>query len=610
MCISLWAIPAKPGVANYTQPDGSVIQIIRHGDEWMHWTTDTNGNLLKLDKDGFYRIADETVAQYRTRVRANVAAKRNRRVRKTSSSMTTGERHIPVVLAAFKDKAFTISSPATKFNNLLNQQGYNYNDGTGSVKDFYVDNSKGKFTPIFDVYGPVTLDSNMATYGGNDSSNNDLAPELAVYEACLKLDNQIDFSQYDYNNDGEVDMILFYYAGYNEAESGPEDSIWPHQWEMTNSENETIENGNDGTHFDGMILNKYFCTSELKGYQGSTMCGIGTTCHEFGHSLGLPDFYDTDYGDEGTEIDLQGNHGMGADPYSYSTMCNGSYNNNGRTPPYFNIEERILLGWADETDILEFPKGPVEIPSVHNEVAYKTLTTTDGEYFLYECRSLEGWDAHLPGGPGLIVYHIDKSTTHKVKVWVSTWNGSINSDVPAHDLWYNWQQTNQINENATHPCYYIVPALDQDRIQQECYTGQWAGYPLAYDEKRIPFPGDDNVTSFAAVDWEGVTSEITLSNISYAGGKVTATVNYPSVSGVDFPFIDNPGNGSYAAGSAFNLAVVTPDGSDPVNASWKVDGTSVNAASVTLTAGSHLIEATVTLSDSKTYKIKLEVTAE
>ena len=608
MCISLWAIPAKRGVVNFTQPDGSVIEIILHGDEWVHWATDTHGNLLVMDQNGFYRISDETPAQFRVKARAKAAARR-RPVRKASYSMTTGERHIPVVLAAFKDKGFTISDPNTMFDNLLNQHGYSYNGGTGSVKDFYVDNSNGTFTPIFDVYGPVTLDSNMSAYGADSGSpGSDVAPELAVFEACKKLDLDIDFSDYDYDNDGQVDMILFYYAGYNQAEGGSTSTIWPHQWEMLGSEIEDIVNGND---FDGKQLNKYFCTSELKGYQGSTMCGIGTTCHEFGHSMGLPDFYDTDYGDAGTEIGDY--HGMGADPYSYSTMCSGSYNNNGRTPPYFNLEERILLGWADESDILELPKGPVTIPAVNNEVAvaYKTPTSTDGEYFLYECRSNEGWDAYLPGGPGLIVYHIDKSTAHKVSVWVYEWNGyqyvEKEKNISAHDLWYNWEQTNQINENAEHPCYYIVPAQDQDRIQQEC---DYEGYALAYDETRIPFPGGENVTSFAAVDWEGVTSEITLSNISYAGGKVTATVSYPSVSGVDFPFIDNPGNGVYEAGSAFNLAVVTPDGSDPVNASWKVDGTSVNAASVTLTAGSHLIEATVTLSDSKTYKIKLEVTAE
>jgi len=602
MCISLWAIPAKPGVIRYTQPDGSVIEIIKHGDEWMHWTTDTNGNLLKMDQDGFYRIADETTAQYRTRVRARIAAQRSRRVHKTSASMTEGVRHIPVVLASFNDNDFTISSPNTKFNNLLNQENYSYNGGTGSVQDFYVDNSHGKFTPIFDVYGPVKLDSNMATYGANDEYyDQDVAPELAVFQACKKLDSQIDFSQYDYNDDGEVDMILFYYAGYNEAEGGDYDTIWPHQWEMMDSDQSAIKNGNN---FDGKKLNKYFCTSELQGYAGSTMCGIGTTCHEFGHSLGLPDFYDTDYGDSGNTIG--DNHGCGADPYSYSTMCSGSYNNEGRTPPYFNLEERILLGWAQESAIKEFTKGTVVIPSVDNEVAYKTPTTTEGEYFLYECRSLEGWDAHLPGGAGLIVYHIDKSTAHKVLVW----NGNSEVNVSAHELWYNWEQTNQINENATHPCYYIVPARDQDRIQYECQTGQYAGYPKKYNETRIPFPGSENITSFAAVDWEGNTSEVTLSDISYAGGQVTVTVSMPSASGLDYPYIDNPGNGVYAAGSSFALTVVTPDESTPVSTSWKVDGTSVNAASVTLSAGSHLIEATVTLSGNKTYKVKLEITAE
>ncbi len=600
MAFSLGAVPAKPGKIRYTQPDGTVIEIVKHGDEWMHWTTDTEGRLLRLDKDGYYRVSDETATQYRSRLRAK-ASERRSHSRRPSSSMTVGERHIPVILASFLDQDFQVGEPNTKFHNLLNQDGYSYNGATGSVRNFYEDNSHGKFLPVFDVYGPVTLPGEMATYGGNLTNGDDTAPELAVFEACQLLDGQIDFSQYDYDNDGEVDMILFYYAGYNEAEGADEDTIWPHQWEITYSNNATIKNGNN---FDGKKLNKYFCTSELNGYEGSTLCGIGTTCHEFGHSLGLPDFYDTDYGDSGSTFGE--NHGCGADPYSYSTMCSGSYNNDGNTPPYFNLEERIILGWASEDAILPMPFGPVVIPSVDNEVAYKTPTSTEGEYFLYECRSLEGWDKYLPGGPGLVVYHIDKSTTHMVSVYV----GKTSSAVSAYDLWYNWEQTNQINENAQHPCYYIVPAQDQDRIAQPCRTGQYAGYPLTYDETRIPFPGTESVTSFTAIDWDGAASEFALSNIAYASGQVTATVKKVVYSGVDFPFIANPGNGIYQAGEAFSLAVVTPDGNDPDSVAWKLDGTAVSGDSVVLPAGSHILEAEVVLADGQSYTVTLEVSAQ
>ena len=618
--IALYAIPARPGKFLYTQPDGSTIVIQRHGDEWNHWVTDASGHMLVKDAAGFYRPVDELTTKV-TLNRQRKAAERKRlaiqarRVRSLASSyaLTHGERHIPVILAAFKDQAFTVSSPASKFDALLNTAGYSYNGATGSVKDFYMENSGDAFTPVFDVYGPVTLDSNMETYGANvgGSPGNDTAPELALFQACKKLDSQIDFSQYDYDNDGYVDMVLFYYAGENEAEYGPDESIWPHSWNMTASKNTTIRNGNN---FDGKKLDNYFCTSELSvdqvtGYYSYTtkLCGIGTTCHEFGHSLGLPDFYDTDYGDS----DDYDNHGCAADVYSYSTMCAGPYNNGGNTPPYLGLEERIMLGWASESAILEFTsKGSVTIHSVNNVVAYKTPTSISGEYFLYECRALSGWDRYLPGGAGLIVYHVDKSQT-MVPIWVlnNTTDYYEEVSVSAADLWSNWEETNQINENATHPCYYLVPARDQGRIEYACDED---GYPEEYDETKIPFPGKTSgaVKTFTAKDWSGASSPIYFTDITYnsSAGTLTMTVNMPSED-LDYNTIANPGNGVYSAGAAFNLALVESESRPVQSVAWYLDDEPVSGSSVTLSAGGHAVEAHITLASGVTKVVTLEVMA-
>ena len=623
---TIWAIPARPGKCWYTQPDGSKILIALHGDEWNHWATDADGHLLMMDEDGFYRQADPTMARVMMTMRSQAARMRrmkadaNRhkaRTKASAYSMTHGVRHIPVILAAFKDKAFEVDSPATMFNNLLNATGYSYNGATGSVKEFYVENSGGQFTPVFDVYGPVTLDNNMRTYGRNQSTpGTDVAPELALFHACKKLDNQVDFSQYDYDNDGMVDMVLFYYAGENEAEGGPANTIWPHSWNMTASDQAEIVNGND---FDGKIIDNYFCTSELSlkvDYDNYTywydFCGIGTTCHEFGHSLGLPDFYDTDYGDSGWEIG--DNHGCAADLYSYSTMCSGSYNNNGNTPPYFGIEERIMLGWVDESAIREFTaKGSVTIATVNNNIAYKTPTTISGEYFLYECRALSGWDRYLPGGAGLIVYHIDKSST-EVPIWIPNYQSGYYEETPvsAAELWSNWEATNQINENATHPCCYLVPAQEQDRIQYECGTGNDEGNPKSYDETLIPFPGDASgaVTEYTPKDWSGVESSIYFTDIAYNAylKTVTLTVNMPS-EGLDYNTIANPGNGVYHAGEAFALQLIESDIRVPQRVDWYLDDEPVSGSSVILPAGQHTIEAHITLTTGVTKVVTLDFTA-
>ena len=479
------AVPARPGTFKYTQPDGTVIELSRHGDEFFSWTTRvSDGQVMKLSKDGFYRpgtlnlAAREAGRRMRAQMNESRAATIGRRTH-NQDPMTHGKRHIPVLLVEFSDLGFKINDPVNSFDNLLNQEGYSANGATGSVRDFYYDNSRGEFEPVFDVFGPVTLSKTMSYYGQDNSEGTmDLGyAAYAVAEAAKMLDSQIDFSNYDYDNDGEVDMILMYYAGYNEAEYGPTESIWPHQWNV---------DALTKVKLDGKLLSRYFCTSELRGGSGTNMCGIGTTCHEFGHSLGLPDFYDTDYEDNGICGAL----------YDFSTMCSGSYNNNGRTPPYFNSEERIYLGWLLDEDVPELPDGNVTLASVKDDYAYRSYTDTQGEYFLYECRDGSGWDAPLP--KGMVVYHVDKSSR-------------IVGGFPAYKLWDDWNSSNAINAYGSHPCFYVVPSRDQSSL----YFG--------YDLKYAVFPGSSNVKTFSPVDWDGVITGTNLTNIAYSDGKVTFT---------------------------------------------------------------------------------------
>ena len=494
--LAAYAIPAKPGAFNYTQPDGSIIRLELHGDEFFSWTTLAGtSQAVELDANGYWRPTTITPGQRQEalRRRNQVNSQRISRRSHANDLMTHGERHIPVLLVAFQDQDFSIDNPQEQFIALLNQSGYSENGGTGSVQDFYLENSHGQFKPIFDVYGPVTLQHEMKYYGEPVRNSqgkiieNDIQPELALYEAALLLDDSIDFSQYDVNNDGYVDMTLFYFAGYNQAEGAHQNTIWPHQWNLQGSSSAEARNA----RFDGKALNRYFCTSELRGNEGVNMCGIGTTCHEFGHSLGLPDFYDTDYEDNGYAGGL----------YGFSTMDSGSYNNNGRTPPYFNAEERIMLGWMEEEDLKVLPPGATVIPSITGNVAYMSKTDTSGEYFIYEYRDKTGWDRPLP--EGLLVYHADKSTTRSV------------GGISPYDHWDHWSWYNKINAYGDHPCFYIVPADDQKNL---AYSGKG---------RNMVFPGDKNITTFTPIDWEESFTGLTLNNITlFPGEGVSVNANY------------------------------------------------------------------------------------
>jgi M6 family metalloprotease-like protein len=601
MCAVANAVPAYPRFINYTQPDGSVIKIRLHGDEFCHWVTDANGQVVEKDADGYYRPASE--AQLSTRRaaaamrRSQVNAARSRNLAK--SGIANGQKHFLVILVQFKDVTFSNASTALQdFSDMLNQTGYSNNGGTGSARDFYYENSHGVFEPIFDVYGPVTLDNNRAYYGGNDSSGNDKKAEYAVKEGCQKVDSQfnVDFSQFDNDGDGAVDLVFMYYAGEGEADSDEEDAIWPHQWELSSA--------GISLTLDDKTIDKYACTNELIGPYSSMagqMCGIGTACHEFGHAMGLPDFYDTDYDNY---------NGISAGMFYFSTMDSGSYNNEGRTPPFFTIEERIMLGWIDESCFQEFThSGTYTIESVDNNVAYKTPTDQNGEYFVYECRGSNGWDYGLYGH-GLIVTHVDKSSRK-----VTVYNGSTKiTDQTAADLWDHWEWYNAINENGSHPCCYVVAAPDQDNLKFGYeYNSDYHAYYYNYDyDSKIPFPGSESVTSFTAKSWNGVDSDIRLSNISYSNNQVTLYATVPSNT-LNYNVIANPGNGVYTAGSSFALELEQSDVQPVDSVEWFVDDEPVSSAltgdSVTLTAGTHVIEARLTLTSGETKILELAVQA-
>ena len=577
-CVSLSAVPAYRGLITHTQPDGSKIMIRLHGDEFAHWVTDASGQYLEKDADGFYRPASEAQVRAR-RVAGQVrrAQANNRRRSIARSGVANGQKHFLVILVQFTDVKFADEATAQQdFTNLLNQVGYSVNGAVGSARDFYYDNSHGAFEPIFDVYGPVTLDNAMAYYGGNDSDGYDQRPEVAVKEGCQKVDTQfnVDFSLYDNDGDDVVDLVFMYYAGYGEADGGSDDSIWPHQWELSSA--------NISLTLDGKTIDKYACTNELNSYGAlkDKMCAIGTACHEFGHAMGLPDFYDTDYEDNGEAGGL----------YDYSLMCGGSYNNEGRTPPYFNIEERIMLGWLEDAVFREFDaSGNYTLTSVQDNVAYKTPTDQDGEYFVYECRSKTGWDSYLPEA-GLIVYHVDKSSRN---VKILDGGGSLITKT-ASELWSEWGDYNSINENGSHPCFYVVPAGAQSNLN---YTGsKWA------------FTGASGRDSFAGVSWNGVTSSIRLSNISYASNQVSLYATVPSNT-LNYNVIANPGNGVYAAGSNFDLVLVESDAQPVSSTSWYFDDEPVAGSSVRLTAGTHVVEAHLTLASGETKILELTITA-
>lgn len=482
--LSLNAIVAPKTPIKYTQPDGSVVTIVNHGDEFHSWVT-MNGKVVVLDSDGYWRPAPNPSAVKKSSFQAIQMRRKAAELYASArqSSITKGAHPFLVVLVEFNDLAFTVENPAEAFSNLLNQQNYSANGGTGSAKDYYMNNSCNQFTPTFDVKGPVKISQGYAYYGQNSGSSHNLHAAEGFHEAVVSLDATVDFSQYDVDGDGTIDNIFFYFAGHNEAEHAGEDTIWPHASSFYNYQSET---------FDGKRLGRYACTSEYNGSQGSNMCGIGTFCHEFGHVLGLPDFYDTDYEENGTAYDMD----------YFDLMSSGGYLNDGRTPAALTTIERVMLGWKDGYS--DFEKGSVEIGSVQDNIGYKVDTNNSGEFFVLEVRDQTKWDAYLPGG--LLLYHVDQS------------GNVVASGTKAKTLW----NYNMINCFSDHPCCYIVA-------------------PVYNTLKGMVYPGSENVKTIIPEAWSGKQLAYTFKNISYSSGKVTMTVDVDTTVRIEGKVINTDG---------------------------------------------------------------------
>ena len=305
---------------------------------------------------------------------------------KLNNFPTTGEVHSLVILVQFADTKFsTVGSDAHQFfNSMLNEPGFTYSNGAnGSARDFYVNSSNGKFQPQFDVIGPVTLPKKYSYYGANkgSSTDNPVALEEFVREACTLADPLVDFSQYDHNQDGFIDNIYFFYAGKGEADSGDGNAIWPHSAYYADIAKEA-----GGTQkslkLDGIEVGNYTCSNEINGTIITPQpAGIGTFVHEFGHVLGLADHYDIYYG-------------MATfTPGSFDTMDRASYNNNGNTPAAFSAYERACLGWLDLTVLKNGVDTLNVLPDLNDSnKAYMVPVggTNDQEYFIMENRQQKG----------------------------------------------------------------------------------------------------------------------------------------------------------------------------------------------------------------------------
>jgi M6 family metalloprotease-like protein len=411
---------AYPEPITITQPNGNTLSVHIKGNEMLHYYETMDGYTVlqnpankgtyeyaKLDNNG--DLVASGIAAGATLGKNTPAAKgltfskkqitdtkkgfyKNQQPMHFSKSAngqfpSKGTQKLLVVLMQFKDEPAVYLKQS--FIDLLTQDGYNHNDGTGSFREFYEDNSFGQFDLDITVVGWYTSEKDKLEYGqkdlqgnSNPSYNSNVQELIGQAVDSAEMIDGIDFSQYDNNGDGELDGLVVFHSGYG-AEQGKNGYIWSHRWSLW---------GGSDRNYDGVHISNYCINPAKRDFgMGITQVRVGVVTHEFGHILGLPDLYDTD------------NIGEGAG--NWCLMAGGPWMNSERTPCQMNAWCKSELGWLTYTEISG--KGHHSIKNtLDSNFAYRVNTNDANEYFLLENRQQKGWDKYLPG-KGLAIWHID-----------------------------------------------------------------------------------------------------------------------------------------------------------------------------------------------------------
>jgi len=509
---SLSARPAQKGVARISQPDGSTLTLALHGDEWLHWNTTGDGYAVVKNDEGRYvyaqldggrlaptallahdaegRSSEEVDFLEKTgRVTPAMSERRRQLVGQTEAGRARAREAFRaqrydyanfrglVLLVEYSDCQFRYENYRDIMDEMINADNYSGSEYTncedhfthkpynctGSMRDYFRDNSNGIFTPSFDVVGPVQI--SRSQYYSEEVDDEWEAMKIllqAMTDACTAADDQVNFKDYDVDGDGTLDMVYFIFAGLPSSTVGNNpDLLWPHQADMSAMR----------TRLDGVWLGRYACSTELTGsevYNFSVLDGIGTMCHEFSHVLGLPDFYDTDYATNGQSVH----------PNQWSVMAGGTDSEYGRRPCGYSLFERYALGFADIETIDQTGSYRLD-PLTESNTGYRINTPQNKEYFVIENRQQTKWDESLPGH-GMLVFRVDSTSN---SAWVQ----------------------NNVNINPKHNYYELLRA---------------DGY-MGLDSSSDPFPGTakvtvlDNETKPAnLLTWRGKYAPYGLLNIS------------------------------------------------------------------------------------------------
>jgi len=635
--VTLFGVPALPDPFEVVQPDGYRFMAKAIGDEYFHYVIETaTGKAIHFDEQAQYwvysalpgetvdwpqiPVSGKTEARFAAPTKEQVKNARESvlsqsrffldSIKRSRSAPTTGTINVPVVLINFNDRATTYTN--ANFNQIMfgNNPALAPN---GSVKDYYYEVSYNQLTLTGNVLGWYTASNGHNYYGQNNVSVKDIYVQQLVTEAVNAADPYVDFSQFDNDSDGFVDMLVVFHQGFGEESTLIPTDIWSHQGALPYP----------GVSVDGVNVFRYTIQPELF-HTGITT--IGVIAHEAGHAFGLPDLYDYSNTTEG--IGRWGIMGSGV----WNTITR-----QGDCPAHFCAWSKKELGWLTMDSVNGYNGSKTLFPSVTGKTVLKYANPSDAkEYFLMEYRKKTGFDQGLPG-EGMLLLHIDdncgnndlNSNPHRRvdveeadglnhldsktnsgdagDVFPGTANNTIFNDSSSPDAkWYSGtnsalqisliQRTaNQVSMNftATTPNYSLTVAtlpfsgmnliigvsnhLSPYTVSLVSGTYQ-VTIPQTLKDESAFVPGNDARYTFQ--NWEDASTNNLRSVVLTANKTITATMQkgaYVKTETVPAGIGVVPGEGWYLLGS--NVQFIPPVIVNYQFSHWEVDGVNVGNAS-------------------------------
>ncbi len=324
--------------------------------------------------------------------------------------------NVPILVGRYSNSTNTLDA------GVFQQELFDGPNPTGTMTDFYLENSYGRMFMTGKVMGWFLLPRTFAYYahdGASGSAGLNYGGRDFTIDIIVSSDPFVDFSKFVKYVDAEgahVPQLGVIHTG-GDAASGA-DNIWSHRWtirqrllDRKNSGTETIVNvskilsnghyvTDDSLNGKPVIIDgDYTIQPELSGNSntGGTPKLIGVFTHEFGHIFGLPDLYDTD----------NSSAGLG----NWCLMAGGSYGGDGgheATPAHMSAWCKEQLGWISPVVVNSFlPQQKIKYVEKYPEV-YKIFVkgVSGGQYFLVENRQKFGYDTYLANG-GLLIFHVD-----------------------------------------------------------------------------------------------------------------------------------------------------------------------------------------------------------